>query len=346
MEARIKALEETVFGHRSVLHNRIKGRFGNQLFQYWLGHWIAMNTNMRLTLYFTQGFYLDPHYFPNLSPDFYTRLDKYIPIPRPKARNNPHQVGEILTLNTPHPTPTRVYNCAFPGDYVNPYIDPDTVISEIRSSPIPKPVLLSTYNEYYPPIKKHQHWIRTLYARTTANLGPTNTIVIHVRLGDLKDTFLKYKDDYISFVISTLTLTQSQSPPPSQEVILLSEDSKDPLSLEILNTLQQHLPTLNVTLKPTSEDTVQEDFDTLYRAQTIIMTNSTFSWWAAFLNPFNPRVYVGVSKTRSHDYENRKTLFERGPKKWHIFNLDTSTWIRNNPIPTLSKKRARENISI
>ena len=93
-EQRLAALEDAVFSSKRTLHNRIKGRFGNQLFQFWIGKWIATNTNMTLTTYFTQGFYLDPAYFPNIGP--YIKLTSYKPIKRPIHTNIPDNPNEII----------------------------------------------------------------------------------------------------------------------------------------------------------------------------------------------------------------------------------------------------------
>jgi len=323
MERRIAHLEDVIFGRKKVLHNRIKGRFGNQLFQYWIGKWIAMNTGMKQSIFFTQGFYLDSKYFPNIDLEECARVYEYVPVPRPTERQIEGPVGEIRDS-------VRVYNCAFFEDYTDPNVDPDAIIEEIKSDVPRKDVLLSTYNEVYKYIKRHEHWIRTLYARSSARLGPLDIIAIHVRLGDLKSDFVNYKDDYILF---TRMIVGSQAM-KGKRIVIVTEDSKDPISLEIEKALTDELGSPEtIELKETSGDTVQEDFDILYRARTVVMTYSTFSWWAAYLNPFKTDCYVGISRSRQRNYETRKTLFEKGgPKGWHVWDLDEGgRWIRNRP---------------
>ena len=314
MEQRIQALEDAVFSNRKTLHNRIKGRFGNQLFQFWVGKWIAMNTNMLMTTYFTQGFYLDISYFPNVG-DF-IRLNTITPIKR-------------LQSLTPH---QRIYNFAFMEDYGTSAVDPDTIIQDIQQDPTPRNVLLSSYNECYKYIRRHSRWIKTLYARASARLGAIQQTVIHLRLGDLVNEFITHADDYLAF---SYDIAKQHKLP----VTIVSEDSTSShaqdFSCRLRSMLQPH--DIQVILKDTSEESVQEDFDELYRSKVIIMGNSTFSWWAAYLNPFKPNVYVGLSPTRQPHYETRKDLFEEGPRSWKCYNLDNETWLN-----TRKRKRSAD----
>ncbi len=323
IEKRFQDLEDVVFEKKKVIHNRIKGRFGNQLFQFWVGKWIAMNTGMKLSIYFTQGFYLDPKYFPNLGD--YIRVKNYIPIRRPSTKGIEGPVGEIVNG-------IRIYNCAFLDDYKETAVDPDKVISDIKSDGLDGgDVLLSCYNEYYEYIKRHQHWIQTLYSRSSCRLGELKVLAVHVRLGDLEKEFVAQKNDYIEFACKIAN--QLKLP-----VVLVTESSVNPISIEFETIMKKKCKNVDITLKHTSEDTVQDDFDVLYRACAIVMGNSTFSWWGAFLNPFTPDVYVGVSKSRQPHYDGRKSLFETGPESWHLWDMDTKKWLRNRPKRQRSEK--------
>ena len=278
-----------------------------------------MNTGMKLSVFFTQGFFLDPKYFPNLGS--YVRL-------RERLRS---------TISDPLPCDKfLVYNWEMPEYHDNntTALDPDVVISDVRADDkaLRRDVLVSSYNESYEYIKRHEAWIKTLYARSSARLGRLDWLVVHIRLGDLSANYSSSEDDYIRLVCNVAGHT-------GLGVMIVSEDSTSPHSLKMESCLLRSGVNTRVLLKDTSEDTVQEDFDMMYRARAIVMGNSTFSWWAAFLNPFEPDVFVALSETRSPHHEVRKTLFENGPPNWHLYDMDDDTWLSKRPEGWKKRKR-------
>lgn len=289
-----------------LVHNRIKGRFGNQLFQFWLGKWVSQNTGMPLETYNFNEWYLDKYYFPNLGS--FKMAKKYRLIPD-KQTDNDKKTYMIYNHHMEIPMT----------------LDPDQIINECKAAAPGRSILMSAYNETYKYIRKHESWIKSLYARSTAvHSAPLPIIAIHMRLGDLATHYQPSHDDYKAFC------TQICKKHPNLDIVICSEQPCHRMTRDLVRHLKNSDATIahRLSVRPCTENTVQEDFDVFCRAQVLALANSTFTWWAAFLNPFQPKVYVALSKTQPHQVFRNPNMFVKGPRNWHIWDMDTKHWLR------------------
>jgi len=103
--------------------------------------------------------------------------------------------------------------------------------------------------------------------------GQSNAIFIHARLGDmaLNPTSRAYhgiiSDEYVRNALETFDM-------PNQKIVVITEDRKD---------LEKKLPWTASRADEIQCKSLEEDFRTLLSAKNLIISNSTFSWWAAWL---------------------------------------------------------------
>lgn len=121
------------------------------------------------------------------------------------------------------------------------------------------------------------------------NIGFTDKVALHIRRGDyLKaDNFHidLSKTDYYQRAIQLF---------PKEKFLVFCKDNQD--EKQDKNDRQWCTEFLNGLLDPQQwefvpfENTEVEDMNLMASCKAIIMANSSFSWWGAFLNPNNPRI--------------------------------------------------------
>jgi hypothetical protein len=277
----------------------IKGRLGNQYFQYWFGKYISEKLNRNLIMHFNEPIiYIDRNIYKNI-PDFNI-------IPRIEVWNNDHENGFYSYTSTSS-------------------VDIDQIIATHQNKTLP--IFINLYVEDYSNIRKHEEYVKMLFERSIP-LICNESIVIHLRLGDVADNNANVNDDYCNFALS---ICKKYNWLP---VIIVSEEVNhsctNQLKDRILDAGNKEISIVN--------NGYQSDFESVQSAKVIICSNSTFTWWASFLNPFKPDIYVALSDRQAASFRNRDLYYKDSPDSWNIWNLDCKRWHNLNISATTTKK--------
>jgi len=120
-----------------------------------------------------------------------------------------------------------------------------------------------------------------------------NCVAVHVRRGD----YLKYQ--HVFHLLRREYYETCLSHLPDREVCIVSEDEdwcKQNLKGEIVH------------------GSILEDFQFLMSCQNVVLANSTFSWWAAYLNPYAERVFMPL------EWFVRPQYYKYSVKGWFILS--------------------------
>ena len=341
-----------MLGEGRPIYSTIKGRFGNQLFQFWGAAWVAACLGRPLFVKFTRDCYLDTPEFPNMRS--FVQLDE-LPSP-PQVQLQQQQRGgkagrgkwrgqgrgQGMRVAAGGHRHVYKYGMAHgPSSY-----DPDLIVAEERGSPdsATADVHMAAYNETYRFVRKHEAWIRSMFVRRCMHLGALPVLAVHLRLGDLADKYEPSLDAYAAFAAKVARDDPVASRQPV--VLVVSEDPAHPRTAHLVQTIRRAISSSSRKSAITSAkasanakasatrrtvvvhghapgvDEVQADFDVFYRASAIVMNNSTFTWWPAFLNPFDPAVFVGLSESQPFSGARNREMFVDGPAGWHVQDLD------------------------
>lgn len=229
------------------------------------------------------------------------------------------------------PLKERIENATLNVPY-NQFQENDAQYQEIPSfSENERDILLRGYfnNEKY--FVEAKDDILTLFNACFPSPPPTSTIGIHVRRGD----YLKYNQVFFTlnkeYYQNALSLINNKNN-ENNNVTIVSEDTQWvkthlipylPLNLRVNPYL--HLP-LEYEVK---NGTILEDFQFLRGCETLILANSTFSWWAAYLSPRNPTVIFPLEWFKQPNLRNLYKYTVKGwlgasffvPQEVHISNL-------------------------
>jgi hypothetical protein len=267
---------------------------GNQMFQYWAAKWISEKLGRPLLLAFHEPIQLNTDLYPNLG-DL-----KIIQ----QLRTPPHNPDEGIYLGC--------------NVYEQNTVDIDSIIEKHKTSNIP--IVLDFHYEDYSNIRPREEWIKNLYKRSpNFPLTCNDSLVIHLRLGDIAHENIRIFNEYVQFALNIAT--QEKLP-----VIIVSEENRHFCTLKLKEVLEHN--NIQVTLTNNNTNEYQKDFDIVSSAKVIVATNSTFTWWASFLNPFNPKVYIALSEKQPANFRN-DFLFKRdSPDSWNIWDMDKNNWIK------------------
>ena len=264
-------------------------RLGNQFFQYWVGKYIAYRLNRELKVFINDGLYIDTNIYNKIGVISY--YDK------------------IVTSETDHSE----------GTYYQDINNLKEVITYHSDKNIP--IYINAVHEDYSLIKNHELWVKELYTRSPLQPLICNySIVVHLRLGDCVNHNINVHNEYISFakmIVNKYTLP----------VIIVAEEVDHYCTKTLYNELINNTNNNVVTIANNTIEEYQKDFDIISSAKVIVATNSTMSWWAAFLNPFDPDVYIGLSNRQPQPQRNYPLFIKKSPKDWKLWDMDNNTWI-------------------
>lgn len=140
--------------------------------------------------------------------------------------------------------------------------------------------------------KKHSAVIKAMYSE---GIGSTNKIALHIRRGDYVDNPFYvdlWKTDYYKRAIELAEMSWNQFDlhgfQERPQYIVFCRDNQDSTTdksdrqwCRVMLT-----PLLGTRFElPPFQNTEIEDFNLMASCKTHIMANSSFSWWAAYLNP-------------------------------------------------------------
>ena len=83
---------------KPCVHVRLKGRLGNQLFQFWIAKYVSMCTGLPLSVFSFNEFYLDAKTFPNAHRPSFKLLQNIVTIPQRRQLADPSSVEHCGTI--------------------------------------------------------------------------------------------------------------------------------------------------------------------------------------------------------------------------------------------------------
>jgi len=157
-------------------------------------------------------------------------------------------------------------------------------LDHLLRSDLDRPILLEGYFQRYEYYRDHasdiQVWLRPGSSPEVAP-GPAD-VVVHVRVGDVRkpcrpNAYRPVPRWFYETVLRRLTWAR---------LLVVSNDPDDPLTRYV----EQEFGGTVVSVS------VQSDFETLRCARRIVMSASTFSWWAAWLSDAD-EIYLPTTGT-------------------------------------------------
>ncbi len=257
----------------------IEGRLGNQLFEYAFAHKVSTQFRSMLLIDNARDFYL-PKYF-RLN-KIYNQIEK-IPYIRTKYRQ---KVANLKVKNT--------------LDFTDCTLIPENVIANLQDNAYYKGYFQSMI--YFEPINVSKLFqIREEYIGQYSNkykdeFGQNKTIVVHVRRGDY--------------------LTHGVAIGSTQADVSLPKKYYDECFRRISNIETYQIYFIGddmdyakeVGKEYNSAKYVHEseiiDFQLLMNADICVISNSTFAWWGAYLNPkenkqvYAPKYFLGFHEKK------------------------------------------------
>lgn len=166
-------------------------------------------------------------------------------------------------------------------------------------------------------IRRYEEYVRRLYGHSGRE--KVDRIVVHMRIGDLESWYMKYHTDYKKFA---LEVSKMYAHLP---VLIVSQDPHHYLTHDLRNALCE--TGVQCTIK-TQNTQLLDDFNDIACSSVIVATNSTFSWWASFLNPYSPTVFIGLSNKQFGSEHRNPYLFPLDDPipGWNLYDLDKKQW--------------------
>jgi hypothetical protein len=270
---------------RKSVEAEIIGGLGNQLFGLAAGLYLARKTSTNLTLNLSQvglggtdhgksikEFNIPESYFSESEtitsiPNFMIRISNKIAREVPAYKTIRDSINEIYTaeeLGFESDFATLTHPRYIKG-YFQTHVYADCVKSELRD---------------HLTLKSESDW----YLNKIREIEKNNPIAIHMRRGD----YLKLRDEfgvldieyYVGITQSLMEMTDSP--------IWIFTDSPEIVRKEIEGTVLQNA----MIIEPPVESSPNESMLLISKCHTIVMSNSTFSWWASYLSSPETVIYA------------------------------------------------------
>jgi hypothetical protein len=130
-------------------------------------------------------------------------------------------------------------------------------------------------------VKQHQRLAWELF-RFKKPLQLKQEVCVHLRLGDLSENLPKLGDRFPTVIADDIL---SKKIPTNYPIVLISETPEHTYVEDCVKVLKEILPDHSVTIQPPT--TVQLDFIRLSESEYLYATNSTLTFWTAFLGKMN-----------------------------------------------------------
>jgi len=151
--------------------------------------------------------------------------------------------------------------------------------------------------------------------KITHQITQKNSVCIHVRRGDML-----FNDRLISIDFQKEAISLTQEIIDSPRFFIFSDDQ---------NMVQKELSNVH-NLEFIEGNTAIEDFYLMSHCRNNIITRSSFSWWAAYLNPnnglvispyqhYSEKFFRGI-KDLNERYSKRSAYARSAPKNWVLLN--------------------------
>lgn len=157
-------------------------------------------------------------------------------------------------------------------------------------------------------LRNSSKWFKEMIAE----VQKLNPIAVHMRRGDylaLENEFGILDVSFFSGIIAGNLYHEGHSRP-----IWIFTDSPELVRTEIIGTVLER----GTLIIPPSDSPSSESLLLISRCSTIIMSNSTFSWWAAYLSDLNTQVFAP-----SKWFKGKKDPDLLIPKRW---KTEESIW--------------------
>ena len=174
-------------------------------------------------------------------------------------------------------------------------------------------IVIDSFSNSYELVKKYEFYIRNLY-KPRKTMYTMDRILIHIRLGDIVSDNIKVPNfpEYCIKIIQQIHKSIGML-----QVVLLSENSEHPYTKSVMDKICQSGIDINLI----SKESIEADFDKILESSHVILTNSAWTWWAAFLNP-NKHVYIALSCKQGGRKRNTPLFIKDSPENFEIFDLD------------------------
>jgi Glycosyl transferase family 11 len=149
--------------------------------------------------------------------------------------------------------------------YFQTYVYSDSIKSELRKLLV---------------LKSGSDW----YFKKIEEIEKDPPIAIHMRRGD----YIKLKDDFGVLDIQYYAGLISDLQKSSKRPIWIFTDSPQLVSEEIKDTILRDA----TIIEPPKESSPSESMLLISKCHTIVMSNSTFSWWASYLSAEGTSIYA------------------------------------------------------
>lgn len=285
---------------------RLKGRLGNQLFQYAAGRTLSLRHDCPLKLDLTNLRHRGVDY----------RLDRF----RIRARiAEPEEVSALQGLARRRNRPRRWLNRLFPSLFGGPhklrFFRDDGIVFNPRFSRLPSHIYLDGYWAYWDYISEFAERIRPELrwrdplddqAREIADrIADGNSVSVHVRRGDYVDNVwhLQLSAQYFQSC-ANLMIERLKAP----RFIVFSDDP-----IWVREHLRLPGPVEFPRYSGPEADVVDMRLMSLCRHH--IIANSTYSWWAAWLNPRKDKIVLAPRHWVKDDFSSPQI---RTPPAWDL----------------------------